>query len=187
MSGALKAVACFGVLAIAACDRGERSDPVNSAPSAAASAPAPPPQTAEAAPQPVESPSSHVALFADKTLLTCVEKTFPPKLVEAAAKDGALPDLKKFLADSADTLAKGNPDVTVLKQPCSSLGQQALTTCTEETDKLITATHYYQASHSDKYMAECVKKGGTWSRNSTPEADLQRAQQQLEKLDKGGQ
>ena len=67
---------------------------------------------------------------------------------------------------------------TVLAQTCESLGQAALTTCTKKGR----AMHYYNADHSDRYMADCVKSGGVWSRDSSPEAELSRNKQELEKL-----
>jgi hypothetical protein len=67
---------------------------------------------------------------------------------------------------------------TKLKQTCSSLGRAALTAC----DRGDSVWHYYDLDHSDKYMAECVKSGGQWTTNKSAEAELERAQQSLKKM-----
>lgn len=73
-----------------------------------------------------------------------------------------------------------------LAQSCDSLGQPALTTCKRTLgtgdDALTLYERYYDGAHSDKYMADCVKSGGVWSRNNSAEADETRNNQELDKL-----
>lgn len=185
MSKVLSVFWVWTLVATFGCKQAEKAQPTSS-PSTQLAASTPVPNVASAVPsEPLEPVVYRTALFADKKLLMCMEKTFKPAAVAAAAKKGMLDDVKRLEEESATKLAKENPDVTILKQPCDSLGLQALATCTAEAEHLTTASHYYQDSHSDKYMADCVKKGGTWSRNASPEAELQRAQQKLEKLEQG--
>src|SRR5688572_13435931 len=119
------AAPCLLALALTpGCKQAERSSEASASPGASAVQPAaslsaaPAPQPA----QPAETVAYRTALFADKTLLMCIDNTFLPSVVEAAAKGGALDELKQFAAESAAELAKGKPEVTVLKQSCDSLG-----------------------------------------------------------------
>ena len=71
-----------------------------------------------------------------------------------------------------------------IKQSCDSLGQTALATCTTTTPESSTVVRYYRALDAERYLRDCVKKGGIWDANKSPEAELARAQQELEKVQK---
>lgn len=119
----------------------------------------------------------------------------PPakRLVSLAAFDGTNlimcidADVTGFSDEKVAEFGKGDTDAgaetTRLAQPCESLGRTALTTCTVHGGRFV--TRYYDSRHSDKYMASCVKGGGRWETNKSDEADLVRAQQDLEKLKAG--
>jgi len=153
------------VIGTCACNRREEPQGTLAPPSAE---PAPPASSASASgATKAMAQISFAAFVDDRILLQCTDWVGPEVAITR--------------------IAEKMQDVTKLKQSCDSLGQPAMASCLEDKGKLKLTTHYYQDSHSDRYMADCVKKGGTWSRNASPEADLQRAQQKLEKLEKGAQ
>jgi hypothetical protein len=144
------------VLALVGCAK----DPGKSvAPAPAASAAAL--QGGPSATAPPATATVSVGIFYGKELLACTDWGGPPEKIEA------------FRAKLA-----GEDGGTVLSQSCDSLGQAALATCKHPSS----AEHYYKGDHSDRYMADCVKSGGVWSRNSSDEAEIARTQQELDKL-----
>jgi hypothetical protein len=94
------------------------------------------------------------------------------KLAMCTSYDGPSESLAKLAKEDG---------ATNLKQSCDSLGQPALTTCARRFPNGTSATmRYYLVTHSDKYMAECVENGGQWGKNKSPEAEIARAQQELD-------
>jgi hypothetical protein len=142
------------LVALSGCARAPKQE-TDSKPTAAAAVSAPVAVAAAAAPA---RASVSVAGFDGKALLLCTDFEGP--------------------AEKIEKIRAGTDAGTVLGQSCESLGQPALTTC--KTGGM--AIHYYRDSHSDKYMADCVKSSGVWSRNVSPEAELARSKQELEKL-----
>jgi len=94
------------------------------------------------------------ALFDGATVVTCTDKTGPAEKI-ATFK----------ISDAA----------TKLNQTCESMGRVALTLC----DYGHSTIRYYLVSESDKYMASCIKDGGKWTTNKSPEAQMARAEQEL--------
>lgn len=105
-------------------------------------------------PPPAQQITLSYALFKDGEVLTCTDAT------ATEAKLAAFP------------MPEG---LTKLKQSCDSLGRTALTTCVQGS----IVTKYYAVKYSDKYMAGCVKSGGLWTTNKSPEAQMARAEQEL--------
>jgi hypothetical protein len=143
----------FILTLLSACSKqaSKEEPPVNVPPAAPSAAPTP-----AAAPNAPSQATLSVALFKDADLLVCTDIT------------GSKEELDRFVIPDGGTK---------LSQPCASLGRPALTTCTKPN----AIDHYYHVSYSDKYMAACVKNGGQWATSRTPEAELARAQQELEK------
>lgn len=96
------------------------------------------------------------ARFHGEELLTCTDKTGP--------------------ADKLDAFVAAEK-LTLLKQSCDSLGRPALTACAMPSGNAV--LKYYSVRESDKHMARCIKDGGTWSTNKSPEAQMARAEQEL--------
>jgi hypothetical protein len=114
--------------------------------------------------------SASFAMFNGSKLVTCYEFTMSAaNLAKAIAEFGAKSDA-------------GPTAPTKLSQTCASLGQAALATCTHSGPGGSIAANYYDATHPDKYMASCVKGGGQWQSNHSPEAEMSRSQQELEAL-----
>jgi hypothetical protein len=138
------------------CSRVDASDSLASAGPAPKTAPvaSPPPASSVSAEGKVRA---SFAVFVDSTLATCIDMEVTQEKLDQFSKNTA---------------------GTKLKQTCSSLGRAALTAC----DRGDSVWHYYDLDHSDKYMAECVKSGGQWTTNKSAEAELERAQQSLKKM-----
>jgi len=94
------------------------------------------------------------AFFDGASVVTCTDKTGPAEKVAA------------FKVDEP---------ATKLSQSCDSLGRVALTVC----DYGHSTIKYYLSKESDKHMADCVKTGGKWTTNKSPEAQMARAEQDL--------
>jgi len=106
-----------------------------------------------------------------------------PVIVVCTDWDAPLAKLQE-LNERAAVDGGDEPRETKLNQTCDSLGRPALTTCTMAADSATARMHYYDRRHSDKYIADCVKNGGKWETNRSPEAQAERAQQELEALQK---
>jgi hypothetical protein len=72
--------------------------------------------------------------------------------------------------------------MTRIGQRCASLGHVALGTCSSG-EGLITYS-FYQDTLLKAGMADCLKRGDAWTPNTSPEADLAKAQQELKRLQK---
>jgi hypothetical protein len=68
--------------------------------------------------------------------------------------------------------------LTRIGQRCESLGRVALGSC----ERLNVVEHTYADSKLKTAMAECLKAGGKWAANTSPEAELEKAQQELQRL-----
>lgn len=135
------------------------------APSPTAGVVQPPPPAANAATAPVVEPQRQVlAHFEGSNLQECVEITTPPGKEAVIAK--MIP------------LYKGM-GFTQIGQRCGSLGRTELGSCQNGG---ITTQSTYAGSLLDAAMADCVKQGGSWTPNNSPEANLEKAQQDLAKL-----
>lgn len=153
-----RAFGALVVVCLAACQKAPTSDAQQS------TAGSPPPATLSAPPQPIAAPAPQMstlsyALFDGAALIVCTDATGP-----------------------ADKIAKFKPpeSFVVLKQTCDALGRVELTSCTNAPNFV---TKYYEIKHSDQ-MADCVKSGGQWTTNKSPEAQMARAEQELAKAKK---
>lgn len=148
----LRGASVLIVVSLTACQKAPTSDTLQ----AAAGAPSAVPATSAPTPGPSAQPTATLsyALFDGDRVVTCTDKTGPADKVAAFELSGAS---------------------TKLNQSCLSLGRVPLCTC----DHGHTQMHYYLVNESDKYMAACVKAGGQWITNKSPEAEIARAEQGL--------
>jgi hypothetical protein len=70
---------------------------------------------------------------------------------------------------------------TRIGQGCDSLGHVALGSCTTSG---LQVRSIYDGALMKEAMAACLKEGDSWSANTSPEANLAKAQQDLERLQK---
>ena len=119
---------------------------------------APVPQPAASVVPTVRLATASYALFEGTEVIMCIDATGPADKIAAIKPDGFV----------------------VLKQTCDSLGRTELTSCTNPNY----VSKYYTVKRSDKYMADCVKGAGQWSTNKSTEAQLARAEQDLQAVKK---
>lgn len=109
---------------------------------------------ARATPPPPKLATLSYALFDGSTVVTCTDLTAPEEKLAAF---------------------KPPDSHTKLSQTCDSLGRAALTVC----DRGQSIIRYYTVKYSDSYMGDCVKAGGKWTTNKSPDAQMARAEQGL--------
>ncbi len=144
-------------------------DPKQTAAPSGVPAPLPPPTAAPSSVPVASIARLSEASFVGKSLAVCMDWEGTQPAIDALKA--------KHTSDDASA---------PLAQSCDSLGQPALSTCKRTLgtgDRALTLSErYYDAAHSDRYMADCVKSGGVWSRNNSAEADETRNNQELDKL-----
>jgi len=122
-----------------------------------------PPKPSAAPPEPKRQVLTR---FDGEELQECIEVSPPPGKEEAFEKV-----IAKFVG------------MTRIGQRCASLGHVALGTCSSG-EGMMTYS-YYQSDLLKTAMADCLKRGEAWSANTSPEADLAKAEQRLKKLQGG--
>jgi hypothetical protein len=124
----------------------------------------PPAPAASALPAP--EPKRHVlATFKGDLLQECLEITPPLGREEA---------VEKVVAEAEKS------GLTRIGQRCDSLGKTMLGRCTSNGG--VTVRTMYVDAATKTAMAACLKSGGSWETNSAPEAEMERAQQELQRL-----
>lgn len=182
----LKGLVMLGLVALASCSRSDASHQqptVTVSPSSAVQVVTPPPVLGAVQPPP-QPAREHVAdlVFDGEQLATCDEFDGTP---EAIAKL-----LEKVKAEEAKAKASGKPteaaDVIRQGQTCAQAtsNKPHQTTCTRvlKADVMTMTTYYYQAklvTGSDAAMRECLKRGGSWERNDTLDAQREAAEQNV--------
>jgi hypothetical protein len=125
-----------------------------------------PPKPSAAPTLPVEPQRQVLAHFSGEHLQECVEVTTTPG--------------KEALIEKIVGVYK-TLGFTQIGQGCASLGHTSLGACTS---KGLQVRSVYDGALLNGSMADCLKQGDAWSANTSPEADLEKAQQNLQRLQK---